>query len=435
MSVTDSLRFDRIYTLEKQNNQKPPPGHQNIESSLLLPETGEEPDHVFTRALDHELERICAFYQLKELELYGELDSLLKEVESYEAEVENEQLEGLQRSGISSKAGRSRQNSLLQSFGMGRKRRTSLLGRSLIGQLDEDGDSDEEEADERSALRKPGSSIAGWDSHRHDDMRNAPESPNSRRRASQIHDDYMEQSISALYDSGVSLKKRIISLYVSLCELRSFVQLNKTGFAKVLKKYDKIMNRGLKQSYLDQNVYRAPPFKQETTDHLNENISKVEQAYAKVATNGDTAGATRELRLHLREHVVWERNTVWREMIGIERKAQAANMGIIHMLGKDTHPRKQGDETLSDLKVIRTPVGRFHCPVWILNPVSYILLASIVVFILLLHIPFMEIPEQQNCLALVVFVSLLWATEVRPFFLAPEVQLTSPRQFRCLSRH
>jgi hypothetical protein len=31
---------------------------------------------------------------------------------------------------------------------------------------------------------------------------------------------------------------------------------------------------------------------------------------------------------------------------------------------------------------------------------------------LLLFIPILENPEQQNCLALLVFVSLLWATEV-----------------------
>ena len=31
----------------------------------------EDPDKVFTKALDHDLEKICTFYQLKELEVYG----------------------------------------------------------------------------------------------------------------------------------------------------------------------------------------------------------------------------------------------------------------------------------------------------------------------------------------------------------------------------
>ncbi|EDN10234.1 conserved hypothetical protein [Histoplasma mississippiense (nom. inval.)] len=85
---------------------------------------------------------------------------------------------------------------------------------------------------------------------------------------------------------------------------------------------------------------------------LNARISGIEKLYAELVTKGDLALSKRELRLHLREHVVWERNTVWRKMIGIERKSQAANMG----------------------------------------------------------------PEQQNCLAMLVFVSLLWSTEVIPLF-------------------
>jgi hypothetical protein len=123
------------------------------------------------------------------------------------------------------------------------------------------------------------------------------------------------------------------------------------------------------------------------------------------------------LRLHLREHVVWERNTVWREMIGIERKAQAANIGISHtLLGRDTTGgkiRRQGDDVESDMKEVDTPIGRYRCPQWLLSRTFWILLSCIAVFVVLLVVPIMEAPEQQNCLAMVIFVSLLWATEVR----------------------
>jgi phosphate transporter len=40
------------------------------------------------------------------------------------------------------------------------------------------------------------------------------------------------------------------------------------------------------------------------------------------------------------------------------------------------------------------------------------LVACIAIFVVLLVVPIMEKPEQQNCLAMVIFVSLLWATEV-----------------------
>ncbi|QSS66072.1 SPX domain-containing protein [Histoplasma capsulatum] len=81
---------------------------------------------------------------------------------------------------------------------------------------------------------------------------------------------------------------------------------------------------------------------------LNGRISGIEKLYAELVTKGDLALSKRELRLHLREHVVWERNTVWREMIGIERKSQAANMGVRRtLLAGDQDPltaQRQGDE-------------------------------------------------------------------------------------------
>jgi phosphate transporter len=151
-------------------------------------------------------------------------------------------------------------------------------------------------------------------------------------------------------------------------------------------------------------------------DRLGEHLARVEKAYADIVTRGDIEMARRELRLHLREHVVWERNTVWREMIGIERKAQAANLGIRGtILGSDNDPKKarlQGDNEDSAMKEVQTPVGRYACPKFLLSSTFWILVATIAIFAILLAVPIMEEPEQQNCLALVVFVSLLWATEV-----------------------
>lgn len=221
-----------------------------------------------------------------------------------------------------------------------------------------------------------------------------------------------------LYASGVSLKQRTISLYVSLCELKSFIQLNKTGFSKALKKYDKILNRDLRSTYIKDNISPAYPFQQSTIEHLDVNLGNMEKAYADVVTKGDIATARRELRLHLREHVVWERNTVWREMIGIERKAQAANMGLRRtLLGGDHDPsnaRLQGDNAdEASMKEIITPVGRVKCPTWLFSGTFFTLLGIIAIFMVLLFVPITQQPEQQNCLAMLVFVSLLWSTEVR----------------------
>jgi phosphate transporter len=404
----------RIYTLEKQVHSKHAPPAEDAESSPLLNGSADDPDKVFAAALDHELEKICSFYQLKELEIYGEVDSLVKDEEDYEHDQEEieESTEGLTSSRLLKKS-RERSGSIFRSFGFGgsQPRRTSTFSRS---QTDDGEDSDE--TDERTSLRKRRSRDGprAWDAQE-DDLRTADFA--SRRRASVIFDDYTDQALSALYDSGVTLKKRTISHYVSLCELRSFIQLNRTGFSKVLKKYDKIMDRNLKSAYIEEFVEPAYTFQRSTMAHLGERLHQVEEIYSRIVTNGDMAEAKRELRLHLREHVVWERNTVWREMIGIERKAQAANMGLRQtLLGRETDPRKarlQGDDAEVEMKEFVTPLGRYRRPSWLVNSSFYTLLVIFAVFFALIFVPIMKKPEQQNCLALVVFVSLLWATEVR----------------------
>ena len=58
-------------------------------------------------------------------------------------------------------------------------------------------------------------------------------------------------------------------------------------------------------------------------------------------------------------------------------------------------------------------LGRFSLPTWLANTSMLTLLASLAIFFALLFVPLLEKPEQQNCLAMLVFVSILWATEVR----------------------
>lgn len=363
------------------------------------------------------MEKISSFYQLKELEIYGEVSEFIKDEESYHAE--NNENQGGTENGRSGSTGRPRKGSLFHSF-TSHQRRTSTMSRSI----DEDGEDSEDDDNEMSALQsrpaKGRSKSTPYDQSSGaaaEDMRASTEYSKSARRNSQAYDDYAEQLFSTLVSSGITLKKRAISLYVQLCELKSFVQLNKTGFTKVLKKYDKIMDRNLKSKYIESSVLPAYPFRPETLKHIEENIAKMEKAYADVVTQGDVATAKKELRLHLREHVVWERNTVWREMIGIERKAQAANMGLRRtLLGVDTDPAKarlQGDdEHTADMKELQTPVGRFRCPTWLFSSSMFTLIGIITIFFVLLYVPIMKRVEEQNCLAMLVFVSLLWATEV-----------------------
>lgn len=381
----------------------------------------EDPDLVFRRALDAELEKVCSFYELKELEIYGEVNELKQDEESFEAEtdaLDHDQAEAGGR-GVG-KGGKTRHMSMFKNFGgfgLGRDRRSNFS--PSMEEVNEDDDSNDEDGTPLKRSFTASSRSKTWDANAGqsiDDLRGSRELPR-RRRQSQAFEDYSEEPFTSLFASSVSLKKRAVGLYTSLCELKSFIQLNKTGFTKALKKYDKILDRNLKSKYLKDSVNPAYPFRETTMQRLDEHIQYIERLYADVVTQGDVELAKRELRLHLREHVVWERNTVWREMIGIERKAQAANMGLRRtLLGGDhdqANARLQGDDPDEmGTKEVVTPVGRVRCPTWLLNSSFFILLSIIAVFVVLLSVPIMKKPEQQNCLALLAFTSLLWATEV-----------------------
>jgi hypothetical protein len=427
----------QIYTLETRLNQQN--ATVDAESSPLLNGAPEDPDKTFTELLDSELEKVCSFYQIKELEIYGEAEHVLKDEEDYEEEQESYE----QERENAPPGKKLRSGSIFKHIGFHRPRRlstTSPSRRSTISEENEDVDSDDE-VNETSQLRRKSQDgqrrRQPWESAHDDDLQASADFASSRRRPSTAFDDYNDMSFSALYDEGVSLKKRTVSVYVSLCELRSFIQLNKTGFEKALKKYDKTLDRKLKRAYMDKYVLPSYPFLKNTMNKLSQALERVETAYSRICTKGDLDEAKRELRLHLREHVVWERNTVWREMIGIERKAQAANIGLTQaLLGRDTDPnkvRRQGDEMQSLMKEVSTPLGKYNCPAWLVSGPFWVFLGILAIFLALLLVPIMEKPEQQNCLAMVVFVSLLWACEVFTLSSHPLLTLTLVRPFLFLS--
>ncbi|KAH6996985.1 SPX domain-containing protein [Ilyonectria destructans] len=389
-----------IYQLEKSVHQT---RSGDGESRPLIGH--ESPEDVFSSALSLELEKICSFYTSKETELLDEAAQLLSDVGD---EVALEDRPYLRR--LSSSETQRVQNT----------RSRSPLSRSSDN---DDSGSDEDETTgltrRRSSGRKKSLPIV---KPIQSDMTGSTEFGRGARRQSGTADDYGDPALmfsSGLFSSGIMLKKRIISLYVQLCELKSYIQLNRTGFNKVLKKFDKILDKELKASYIRAHVDSAYPFQDETKRTIEENIYNMEKAYSEVVTDGDLPLARKDLRSHLREHVVWERNTVWRDLIGIERRAEAAGLGQ-SLLGQERSiatRRLQGDEAKAPLTTrIPTPFGSFTLPPWLASSSLWTLIMCIGVFLVLLLLPIMEKPEQQNCLAMLIFVSMLWATETLPLF-------------------
>ncbi|KAH7021347.1 SPX domain-containing protein [Microdochium trichocladiopsis] len=406
-----------IYHLEKSVHQS---GPSDVETRPLL--TNEDPETVFSRALDVELEKISSFYTVKEKELFDEVDELLRDIENVASDED----------GDAFAAGRPpMHHTTSEQIGHHRGPRSSHSGPSVRSTEDgiEDSDEDDEDADETAALTKKRRSIsgsAGGMARRRTvpnlmlnstDLTASMTENTKSRRYSTTFDDYAETA--QLYSDTIMLKKRIISLYVQLCELKSYIQLNKTGFSKVLKKFDKIVDRELRAKYIANHVQSAYPFLDDRIPELDDRIQQMVDAYAEYVTQGDVQAAKKDLRSHLREHVVWERNTVWRDLIGIERRAEAATLGSALLGGRvdGSKLRLQGDEApKTPMREIETPVGRLTCPTWLFGTTTFTLIGIIAIFVALLLAPIMEKPEQQNCLAMLVFVSLLWATEAIPLF-------------------
>ncbi|KAI1123059.1 SPX domain-containing protein [Nemania abortiva] len=401
-----------IYQLEKTTHQ---PGAADVETRPLLRD--EDPDTVFSRSLDVELEKISSFFGVKEKELVDEVDEVVRDIDLFDE---------ASRSGHYD----SQRPTLVQPSADQVKRangpRSSRSAYSMPSTEDGIEDSDDDDRDETSALNRPRRPSTGSAYGRRrtvanvrapTDMTASTELTKSMRRHSVGFDDYAETA--EFFSDGVMLKKRVVSLYVQLCELKSYVQLNRTGFNKILKKYDKIIDRQLRPKYMETTVDSSYPFLRETMRQVEENIEKMEKAYANVVTQGDESLAKKALRSHLREHVVWERNTVWRDLIGMERRAEAASLGkgLLGASNDGMKVRLQGDDApVVSGREITTPFGRFTCPTWLFGSTMLTILGIIAVFLVFLTVPILEKPEQQACLAMLVFVSLLWATEAIPLF-------------------
>ncbi len=214
-------------------------------------------------------------------------------------------------------------------------------------------------------------------------------------------------------DMRITFKRRITEIFVALSELQQFVSLNETGMKKILKKYDKITSSSLKDRYLSDVVKKQYPFTENTKQGLDGKIRFVSALYAKVVTSGDQELALSQLKTHLREQVVWQRNTVWREMIGIERRAQGATLER-QFMGQGKSKGGQPEKPTR----IWTPCGRVVLPNWLGIPTLELIIAALALTLLLKapQFRFFARVEEQNCLAMLIFCTILWATEVIPLF-------------------
>lgn len=363
-----------IYVLEKESVEEERQGDE--EMAALIAQDAEER---FVAALEVELTKIDQFYAETEIKLFDDLDTLIADESAYEQKIQLAHLEGIDSS-----------NQYLYQGSMHRR--------------PSDDEPSEDEADlqattsdeEHPEMYYPHTSSSG-DGDR-------PPRVRQGRRLSKFLEDLGHsepRNDGYLSDLRITLKRRAIGAYVSLCELRSYCDLNRTGFSKALKKFDKILNKTLREKYMSGPLAKSYIFSDQTQETLEGHIQLAVSLYSRLATNGNEREALQQLQLHLREHIVWERNTVWRDMIGMERQSFGT---------KAVGPQ----EAENDVKWFR--VGQIWIPSSLISP-NAILLAFIALLVLsLLNFPVLDSTVQNHCLAVVIGASLLWATEAMPLF-------------------
>ncbi|KAF8193323.1 SPX domain-containing protein [Pholiota molesta] len=367
-----------IYQLERQQYVHHIPDLESNERSSLL--TGEDTsgtDAIFIPLLDRELKKIVLFYEHQKKELVDDLNDLEKDIELQEeigllgdhyADYEDGDDED---DDDSINASRSPMALDARRAGIG------IAGPSARRQSI----SSIEEADESSAVPKGnlGKLSRG--------ITNLKDSLISIGSGDQELDRTIWNARSDYaYDTRLLYKRRITTLYIAFTNLKSFVEINYSGFRKIIKKYDKV----------------APPFTQAEKDSINDALNRLVELYTKCISHGDKALARQQLRLHQRENIAWERDTVWRQMIGRERRGRVCarfdRCDLVH----------EPEAALAD---IPTPVGKFK-----ITRRRIFIVVALAIFILLLNIQVVEGVTANRCFAILSFCTILWATEAIPLF-------------------
>jgi phosphate transporter len=324
----------------------------------------------FLTALDHQLEKVFDFYTQKESELYEMLDQLEGEIDDREHLSNHYDDDHYHH----------RKNSLspLENIDS-----TCHLPNAKDDNMGEHEYTDDKL--EKIAPQRRGSKVS-----RKLSRRLSRQSFESRMS--------MDRDDNLLVEQLADFRSQLILLYISLSELESYVELNRTAFHKILKKYDKVLEGNLRSQYLNKMVKESRPFMNETMDVLKGQLIRVETIFANAFCGGSRHIALRQMKTHLRDQVTFERNTVWKDMVRQERKAN--------------------DTKLIEPKVIKSykvPFTSFSISSGVLRQIICFLI-SIAAFIILLCVDCFGSRPENYCFALLIFSAFMWATEAIPLY-------------------
>jgi hypothetical protein len=343
------------------------------ESQPLLPHEAvsmDDANKYFIAALDEELEKINKFYTKKEADLFHDLQKIITDISNAERQEET-YLHSLWRDSPALKP------AAAESSRAAEKKPMTPGTNSALDSWD----------------RPTSSAIDVEEPHSAVDITLPGFLP------------YLIWSSNSLKAHRNQFSKRVTHLFVVLCELRDYVEINETGFGKVLKKYEKVLGAKIKAEYL-QVVDGQYPFLQSTKAKLAEKIDILIHWYARIATDGKVQMAQADLKSHLREHIVWERNTIWRDMVEQERRRETIGF-IPNQIGQD----------INQSKTVHIQICGCPCVLPRVIPTRIFVIAfALISLILICQSSILPTVPQNNCLGILVFATILWAFEALPLF-------------------
>ncbi|KAJ7052070.1 SPX domain-containing protein [Mycena amicta] len=431
-----------IYQLEKAQHEQGQGTYRDAEEShanerTALVDRTAATDAVFVPLLDRELKKICAFYAAQEKQLVDDV----AELEELVAQQDQVGMTGDHyEDGPSLEDDDDDDDSLSHSPAPNRRRRASTsAGRRALPQSMSASRTDPPPRSHRRSISSISSD--GQPDHSHSPV--SPTAPFSTlgRLANKLTPDFMRSSITSAMgdnvwtsksdyatDTRLLFKRRITTLYISVTSLRSYAEVNHSGFRKILKKYDKVTYRELKDTYLHTSVEPAQPFTPSARSTLTGLTNRLVDLYTKCVTRGDRGLAKQQLRLHQRENIAWERDTVWRQMIGRERRGDGGTFaGAVLLEDEDTLGPADSQNPKPGWVITLGPRTRIR-----VTRKKIALLGAIAVFVALLNHQTVQGTEANRCYAILMFCTVLWATEAIPLFVT---SLLVPPPARRLWRH
>lgn len=227
------------------------------------------------------------------------------------------------------------------------------------------------------------------------------------------------------------LKQSIINLYIDLCQLKSFIELNKIGFTKITKKFDKVLNMNTRIELIESGEFFKDTyiFQNSTLEILNLRIQKVVEFFALISEQAnDIYQAKKELKSLLHDHIVWERSKTWKDMLGLVSQDKDIQIDVNEEESKKSESSKLQIDFYKwplprPLKFRNWTIENFCIPKLFFTPRAY-KLAFIITFTgILLGVKTFNDRVEGRCMALVECCAFLWASEAIPLhitaFLVP----------------